>query len=41
MLLLEEEEEGTALAIWADHVGLARFAKNYFEYLWRDASYYS
>jgi len=41
MLLLEEEGEGTALAIWADHVGLARFAKNYFEYLWRDASYYS
>jgi len=40
MLLLEEEEGGTALAIWSDHAGLARFAKNYFEYLWRDASDY-
>lgn len=25
------------LAIWSDHTGLARFAKNYFEYLWNDA----
>jgi len=40
MLLLEGEGEGTALAIWSDHVGLARFAKNYFEYLWSDASPY-
>lgn len=40
MLLLEEEKGGTALAIWSDHVGLARFAKNYFEYLWRDAKDY-
>jgi len=40
MLLLEEEEGGTALAIWSDHAGLARFAKNYFEYLWRDAKVY-
>jgi len=40
MILLEEEEGGTALAIWSDHAGLARFAKNYFEYLWRDASDY-
>jgi len=40
MILLEEEEGGTALAIWSDHAGLARFAKNYFEYLWRDASVY-
>jgi len=37
MLLLEEEEGRSALAIWSDHVGLARFAKNYFEYLWNDA----
>ena len=36
MLLLGEEEK-TSLAIWADHIGLARFAKNYFEYLWRDS----
>jgi hypothetical protein len=25
------------LAIWSDHAGLAKFAKNYFEYLWRDS----
>jgi hypothetical protein len=25
------------VAIWADHIGLARFAKEYFQYLWRDA----
>jgi sugar-specific transcriptional regulator TrmB len=37
ILLLEEERGGTTLAIWSDHVGLARFAKNYFEYLWNDA----
>jgi sugar-specific transcriptional regulator TrmB len=37
ILVLEEEKGGTALAIWSDHVGLARFAKNYFEYLWHDA----
>jgi len=37
MLLLEEEEGRAPLAIWSDHVGLARFAKNYFEYLWNDA----
>ncbi len=37
MLMLEEEGGRTALAIWSDHVGLARFAKNYFEYLWNDA----
>jgi len=40
MLLLEGEEGGRALAIWSDHAGLARFAKNYFEYLWRDASFH-
>jgi len=37
ILLLEEERGGTTLAIWSDHVGLARFAKNYFDYLWNDA----
>jgi sugar-specific transcriptional regulator TrmB len=26
------------IAIWADHTGLARFAKDYFHYLWADAS---
>jgi len=25
------------IAIWADHPGLARFAKDYFQYLWTDA----
>jgi len=25
------------LAIWSDHVGLAKIAKVYFEYLWKDA----
>lgn len=35
VLLLGEEKEGRAsLAIWSDHVGLTKFAKNYFEYLW-------
>jgi len=33
----EREEEAIALAIWSDHIGLARFAKNYFEYLWSDS----
>lgn len=32
---------GGALAIWSDHAGLASFAKDYFEFLWRDASSYS
>ena len=26
------------IAIWADHAGLAGFAKGYFQYLWEDAS---
>jgi hypothetical protein len=25
------------IAIWADHTGLAGFAKGYFQYLWEDA----
>jgi len=25
------------LAIWSDHIGLAKIAKIYFEYLWKDA----
>jgi hypothetical protein len=32
----EREEEAIGLAIWSDHIGLARFAKNYFDYLWAD-----
>jgi sugar-specific transcriptional regulator TrmB len=26
------------IAIWAEHAGLARFAKDYFHYLWADAT---
>jgi hypothetical protein len=26
------------IAIWADHAGLAGFAKGYFQYLWEDTS---
>jgi sugar-specific transcriptional regulator TrmB len=31
------DRERTSLAIWSDHIGLARFARNYFEYLWHDS----
>jgi sugar-specific transcriptional regulator TrmB len=37
ILLLGQENEAMSLAIWSDHVGLAKFAKNYFEYLWADS----
>jgi sugar-specific transcriptional regulator TrmB len=37
LLLGQEGEEAIGLAIWSDHVGLAKFAKNYFEYLWSDS----
>ena len=36
LLLGQEGEEAVGLAIWSDHIGLAKFAKNYFEYLWAD-----
>lgn len=36
LLLGQEGEEAIGLAIWSDHIGLAKFAKNYFEYLWAD-----
>jgi sugar-specific transcriptional regulator TrmB len=36
LLLGQEGEEAIALAIWSDHIGLAKFAKNYFGYLWAD-----
>jgi HTH-type transcriptional regulator, sugar sensing transcriptional regulator len=29
------------IAIWADHAGLAGFAKGYFQYLWDDSNYKS
>ena len=37
LLLGQEGDEAISLAIWSDHVGLAKFAKNYFEYLWADS----
>jgi sugar-specific transcriptional regulator TrmB len=37
LLLGQEGEEAIGLAIWSDHIGLSRFAKNYFEYLWADS----
>ncbi len=38
ILLTESNKYSEALAIWAEHVGLARFAKEYYQYLWKDAS---
>lgn len=40
LVLAGHMEETAALAIWADHPGLARFARNYFEYLWAEAELY-
>jgi sugar-specific transcriptional regulator TrmB len=31
------DPDGSALAIWSDHAGLASFAKSYFEFLWEGA----
>jgi sugar-specific transcriptional regulator TrmB len=36
ILLLSEEEKPT-LAVWSIHVGLAKIAQTYFEYLWKNA----
>lgn len=36
VLLLGEEEKPT-LIIWSDHIGLVKFAKDYFQYLWETA----
>ena len=38
ILILGQEDETMGLAIWSDHAGLAKFAKNYFEYLWADTN---
>jgi sugar-specific transcriptional regulator TrmB len=38
LLLGQEGDEGISLGIWSDHIGLAKFAKNYFEYLWHDST---
>lgn len=37
LLAGENGKHTQALAIWAEHIGLARFAKEYFQYLWEDA----
>lgn len=41
LILLGEGKENSKIiepvGIWADHFGLARFAKDYFNYLWADA----
>jgi len=37
LLLGQERDEAVSLAIWSDHIGLSKFAKNYFEYLWSDS----
>jgi len=37
LLLGEEPEKGLTLAISSDHVGLVKFGKNYFEFLWENS----
>jgi len=37
ILLLGEDEKKPTLAIWSDHLGLAKFARDYFSYLWKDS----
>lgn len=37
LVLGEDESNPFNLAIWSEHVGLARLAKIYFEYLWKGA----
>ena len=37
LLLGEEPEKGLSLAISSDHLGLVRFGKSYFEYLWENS----
>ena len=37
IIILGGEKGRPTLAIWSDHVGLARIAKIYFEHLWKDA----
>lgn len=38
VVIVFAEDEGPMIAIWSDHTGLAKFAKNYFEYLWREST---
>lgn len=37
-VLLLGEEDKPNLIIWADHTGLVKFAKDYFQYLWNTAN---
>ncbi len=37
LLLGEEPEKGLSLAISSDHLGLVKFGKSYFEYLWENS----
>ena len=37
LLLGEEPEKGLTLAISSDHIGLVKFGKSYFEYLWENS----
>jgi hypothetical protein len=34
ILLGEDPQKGLTLAISSDHIGLVKFGKSYFEYLW-------
>lgn len=38
ILLLGGVNESSPLAIWSEHIGLAAFAKEYFEFLWSSSS---
>lgn len=38
LLLGRSSENRDDLAIWSDHAGLSSFAKNYFEFLWKEAA---
>jgi HTH-type transcriptional regulator, sugar sensing transcriptional regulator len=38
LLLGSSPENRENLAIWSDHAGLSSFAKNYFEFLWKEAA---
>ncbi|MDW8063635.1 MAG: helix-turn-helix domain-containing protein [Candidatus Caldarchaeum sp.] len=38
VVIVFSEDDGPMIAIWSDHTGLAKFAKNYFEYLWRESA---
>ncbi|MEM4494566.1 MAG: helix-turn-helix domain-containing protein [Candidatus Caldarchaeum sp.] len=38
VVIVFAEDDESMIAIWSDHIGLAKFAKNYFEYLWREST---